>query len=117
MAPAIWSVRDRIFCHFGPFITPLMTQKVKQGKNRKKTHGAGIFPSTFLQPKNGSKKLNLIILNFKFQGKSLLLQTNNVQAMLLQSERVLEMNFPAIWQCKLQKLPLHCQPRQHLIVD
>ena len=59
MAPEIWSVRDRIFCHFGPFITPLMTQKVKQGKNRKKTHGAGIFPSTFLQPKNGSKKLNL----------------------------------------------------------
>ena len=55
----------------------------------------------------------------KFQEKSLLLQTNDVQAMLLQSERVLEMNFPAIWRPKLQTLLLWCPPRELLmeIVD
>ena len=125
MAPEIWSVRDRIFCHFGPFITPLMTQKVNREKIGKKLMEQAFFQVLFYNQKMVAKNsiliwikiLNLIILNFKFQGKLLLLQTNNVQAMLLQSERVLEMNFPAIWQCKLQKLPLHCQPRQHLIVD
>ena len=39
----------------------------------------------------------------KFQEKSLKWQTNNVQAMLLQSEKVSEIHFPAIWIPKLQK--------------
>ena len=40
----------------------------------------------------------------KFQEKLLLLETNDVQAMLLQSERVLEMQFQAIWRPKLQNI-------------
>ena len=45
----------------------------------------------------------------KFQEKSLLLlQTNDVQVMLLQTQRVSEMSFSAIWKPKLQKLSLWC---------
>ena len=46
----------------------------------------GIFPSTF-QPYE----------TLKIQKKLLLLQTNDVQVMLLQSERVSEMPFSATW--------------------
>ena len=52
----------------------------------------------------------------KFQEKLLLLQRNDVQAMLLQSERVLEMNFLAIWIPKLKKISVSwCPPLEHLI--
>ena len=51
----------------------------------------------------------------KFQEKLLSLQTNYVQAMLLQSETVSEVNFSAIWRPKLQKFPLRCPPWQHLM--
>ena len=67
-------------------------------------------------------KLNLIKLlheTLKFQEKLLPLQTNGVQAMLLKSERVSEMQFQAIWRPKPQKFSLWCQPWQCLteIVD
>ena len=67
-------------------------------------------------------KLNLIKLpheTLKFQEKLLPLQTNDVQAMLLKSERVSGMQFQAIWRPKLQKFCLWCQPWKHLteIVD
>ena len=45
----------------------------------------------------------------KFHKKLLPLKTNNVQAMLLQSERVLEIHFPANCRPTLQKLLL-CYP-------
>ena len=38
MVPDIWSVTDRIFCHFGPFfalLSPLTTRKIKISKKRK----------------------------------------------------------------------------------
>ena len=39
MVPEIWSVMDRIFCHFGQFFAhlPLKTQKIKI-KKMKKNH-------------------------------------------------------------------------------
>ena len=81
---------------------------------------ADIFLSTFLQPIKGSKKsilnwamkLNLfnltLLVNFfhnswknsDFQDKLLPLQTNDVQAMLLQSEIVSEINLSANWKTK-----------------
>ena len=58
-----------------------------------------------MQQVNGSKNaiLNWVVKlshktpheSLKFQEKAMPLQTNDVQAMLLQLERVLEMNFPA----------------------
>ena len=42
MVPEIWSMSDRIFCHFGLFFcpfTPLTTQKIRILKNWKKTSG------------------------------------------------------------------------------
>ena len=46
----------------------------------------------------------------KFQEKLLPMQTNDVQAMLLLSERVLEMHFPANWRPKFQKVLLWYPP-------
>ena len=42
MVPEIWSVMDRIFCHFGPFfalLPPYQPKKSKFWKNEKKTPG------------------------------------------------------------------------------
>ena len=51
----------------------------------------------------------------KFQEKLLPLQTNDVQAKLLQSERVLEMHFPANWRSKFQKVLIWYVPRGNLL--
>ena len=51
----------------------------------------------------------------RLQEKCLPLQTNNVQVMLLQSEKMLEMNFPAIWRSNLQKFSLWCPPWEYLM--
>ena len=40
---------------------------------------------------------------------------NNVQAVLLQSERVLEMHFPVIWKPEFQKIFFHCSPWVYLM--
>ena len=55
----------------------------------------------------------------KFQEKVLRLQANDAQAMLLQSEGVLEMHFPANWRPKFQKALLWYPPWGNLkeIVD
>ena len=40
MVPEIWSINNRIFCHFGEFLSllpPLTTKKSKSWKNEKKT--------------------------------------------------------------------------------
>ena len=42
MVPEIWSVTNKIFCHFGPlftFFTTLTTRKIEISKNWKKTTG------------------------------------------------------------------------------
>ena len=72
----------------------------------------GIFPSTFLQPVNAHKTPYEIL---QFQQKLLLLQKNDVQAMLLQSERVSKINFPAIWRSKIQKISLWYPPWEHFM--
>ena len=51
----------------------------------------------------------------KSQEKLLPLKTNNVQAMLLQSEGVLEMHFPANWRPTLQKILLWHPPWGNLM--
>ena len=51
----------------------------------------------------------------QFQEKLQPLQRNNVQAMLLQSEKVLEINFPAIWRPKIQKISLRFPPWKHFM--
>ena len=74
----------------------------------------GIFLSRFMQPVSGSKNSIFKLSHntqshttpyetLKYQEKSLPLQTNNVQTMLLQSEKLSEMSLPAIWRPKLQK--------------
>ena len=87
---------------------------------------SGIFRSTFLQPVNSCKKLNLK-LSYKtqphktpyeilqFEEKLLPLQRSNVQAMLLQSEKVSEINFTAIWRPKIRKISLRCPPWEHFM--
>ena len=51
----------------------------------------------------------------KFQEKPMQIHPNNVQAMLLQSERLSQINFLTIWGHKLQKRFFWCPPWEHLM--
>ena len=42
-------------------------------------------------------------------------QTKDVQAMILQSKRVSEIYFPAIWRPKIHKNSLWCPPWEHFM--
>ena len=110
----IWQSKMSWREHFQAFKEPYIQNFGNHGATF-----AGIFASTFLQPVNGSKSS---ILNhktphesLKFQEKSVPLQTNDVQAMFLQSVTVSKLNFPAIWRPKLWILFLWCQPWEHLM--